>query len=171
MSNATLAVRTLLRALREDGASVVTFGDPDVAVQGFRGGIAHLPALLTKPAKGGGIGAERMIRHHARYRAGGQILQTVEKIVSGVHTAGVGKHRAARYAGEADTRVRAVAFPHQARNWPSSPPSCAVFTFSGRALLAHGGHHQVDQRAHPAIRRSLIHYGIPVQTIVNTSTA
>ncbi|WP_460998033.1 ATP-dependent helicase [Trueperella pyogenes] len=167
VQNATLAVRTLLRALREDGASVVTFGDPDVAVQGFRGGIAHLPALLTKPARGGGIGAERMILS-TRYRAGGQILQTVEKIVSGVHTAGVGKHRAARYAGEADTRVRAAVFPHE------DEELAFIATELRRLHLFQGVPYSRmavitrSTSAHPAIRRSLIHYGIPVQTIVNT---
>ncbi|MFP7696575.1 PD-(D/E)XK nuclease family protein [Trueperella sp. LYQ143] len=92
--NATLALRTLLRSLREDGSNIVAFGDPDCAVNGFRGGIAQLPAILTRSPATGGIGARLMILER-RYRNAPEITELIMKITAGIHVAGVGRHRGA----------------------------------------------------------------------------
>ena len=78
LENSTLALRALLRGLKAEGTSIVTFGDPDAAVQGFRGGVAHLPALLTRSESSGGLGAKRFYLSN-RYRAGGELGKLVSK--------------------------------------------------------------------------------------------
>ncbi len=167
VQNATLALRTLLLALQEGGSSVVAFGDPDVAVQGFRGGIAHLLALLTKPVGGGGIGARRMLLN-ATYRCGGQAFECLGKVVSGIHTAGVGKHREKTVKSAEQAAIRALTFSNvdeelafvatelRRRHLIDQVPYSRMAVIS-RSTSAHG-----------IIRRTLVHYGVPVQTIVNT---
>lgn len=166
VQNATLALRTLLLALQEDGTSVVTFGDPDVAVQGFRGGIAHLPALLCKPAAGGGIGASQMVLGTG-YRCDGQVRVLLDKVISGIHTAGVSGHRRHANAAEDGSTVRALTFPHgdeelafvatelRRRHLEEQVPYANMAVIS-RSTSSHG-----------SIRRTLLYYGVPVQTIVN----
>lgn len=50
--DATLAVARLLRVLSEDGSRLVLLGDPDAAVQTFRGA---MPGLLERAASGSGM--------------------------------------------------------------------------------------------------------------------
>lgn len=172
IQNATLAVRTLLRSLHEDGASILTFGDPDTAVQGFRGGIAHLPALLTKPIHAGGLGAQRYTLS-TRYRGGGEMGELIRKITSGIHTAGAGKHRKAAFRADAEggcgasARVEAMTFANE-------DEEIAFVAAKFRELHYVEGVPYSDMAvvtrstaAHGAIRRTLLHYGVPVESTVN----
>ncbi|MDD7464781.1 MAG: PD-(D/E)XK nuclease family protein [Actinomycetaceae bacterium] len=90
--NATLAVRSLLSALRQGGTSVVTFGNPDQGVQNYRGGIAQLPVILTKSPGAGGIGATELTLR-VNYRTHGSLARVVEAVTEGIPTAGVSRHR------------------------------------------------------------------------------
>ncbi|MDY5589682.1 MAG: PD-(D/E)XK nuclease family protein, partial [Arcanobacterium sp.] len=110
--NATLAVRSLLRALQMNGTNVVTFGNPDQGVQSYRGGIFQLPVVLTKSARAGGIGA-RELPLLGSYRAREAIASVIAGITEGIPTAGVSQHR--RSAPEAGAPTHDQEPPIQAK--------------------------------------------------------
>ncbi|VEI13951.1 UrvD/REP family ATP-dependent DNA helicase [Trueperella bialowiezensis] len=193
--NATLAVRELLAATQEAGSSIVTFGDPDVAVHGFRGGIAQLPALLRRDKNSGGIGAAPL-QLSTRYRGGGQLGELVKKITGAIRTGGAGKHRAGLFAADEPgkpTRERAdkgtgrnkgaerrdaaqsaavAEFGVYLRAFANEDEEIAyVATKMRRLHLLEGVPYSRmalisrSSWAHADIRRSLIRYGVPVQAI------
>lgn len=82
LHNATLAVRALLQALADDGASIITFGNPDQGVEGYRGGIAQLPAIVTYPQPSG-IGASK-IELKRVYRSRGHVAQVIERVTEAI---------------------------------------------------------------------------------------
>lgn len=173
VENSTLALRALLRVLKADGTSIVTFGDPDAAVQGFRGGVAHLPALLTRDEAAGGIGAQRFYLEN-RYRAGGQIGHIATKATSGIHTAGAGRHRAADFVADgADDS--AAAHPAVAQIFANEDEEIAyVATRMRRLHLLDGVPYSsmavITRSAgmHRAARRSFLRYGVPIAPLVSS---
>lgn len=198
VENSTLAVRALLRALKADGTSIVTFGDPDAAVQGFRGGVAHLPALLTRDEAAGGLGAERFYLTH-RYRAGGQIGEVVAKATSGIHTAGAGRHRAADFVadgeggaaadaeladdgeaadvgeGAGDGEAAGDSYPAVAQIFANEDEEIAyVATRMRRLHLLEGVPYSQmavltrSAGTHRAARRSFLRYGVPIAPLMSS---
>ncbi|MDP9805774.1 superfamily I DNA/RNA helicase/RecB family exonuclease [Trueperella bonasi] len=173
VENSTLAVRALLQALKADGSSIVTFGDPDAAVQGFRGGVAHLPALLTRDEPAGGIGAQRMYLTH-RYRSGGQIAQIAQRVTSGIHTAGAGKHRSADFVADSANMDSQGAdgvacYPASARIFANEDEEIAYVATRMRRLhlldaVPYSKMAVVTRSAgmHEATRRSFLRYGVPI---------
>lgn len=166
VQNATLALRGLLEALQEDGASIVTFGDPDLAVQGFRGGVAHLPTLLTRARGDGGIGARQLVLDQ-RYRGAG-LARPVARITSAIHTAGIGRHRRAGYVSDASDsyeHVRGLAFKNENEeiSW--------IGTYLRRLHLRGGvAYSQMavitrSQSEHEVMRSSLVRHGVPVANV------
>ncbi|MBM7825090.1 superfamily I DNA/RNA helicase/RecB family exonuclease [Arcanobacterium pluranimalium] len=99
VQNATLSLITLLRQLQDDGASIVVFGNPDLAVQGFRGGIAQLPTMLSRARTDMGIGAQQLILEQV-YRGNSGLRKLARRIESGIHVAGVVKHRRAEVGSD-----------------------------------------------------------------------
>ncbi|WP_163542711.1 UrvD/REP family ATP-dependent DNA helicase [Occultella kanbiaonis] len=83
--DATMATARLLEAMAEDGTRLALFGDPDIGVQGFRGG---LPALLHSatlpPARGG---PEAGPTAPGLWGAGEHVLETVWRHADPVRTA------------------------------------------------------------------------------------
>ncbi len=178
--NATLGLLGLLRALQADGSSVVTFGDPDLAVQGFRGGVPHLPALVTRDKRAGGLGAERYYLG-IRYRGHEGFANVIGKVTAGIHTAGAGRHRTAEFEG-ADAHdgvpsegvcgggvppegVRALAFRNES-------DQVAYLATGFRRLHLDEGVSYSDMAVitrshsdHAHLRRSFIRHGVPVQAI------
>lgn len=101
VQNATLALRTLLAALAADGSMIITFGNPDQAVQGFRGGIAQLPKLLTYAPQAGGIGATKYVLQQI-YRANSRLGHVAKAVAERIHASAGSEQRKAQYGQSAD---------------------------------------------------------------------
>ena len=170
VQNATLSTLTLLRALQSEGTSVVLFGDPDDAVQGYRGGIPELPVIATMEPSAGGLGASR-IYLGTRYSGGGALARAVTRVTSGIHTSGAARQRTAEFAGvelrsgwsvetrefkNADDEVLAIARHLRKLHLRLGVPyaQMAVLTRS------HSGHEEM--------RRALVRHGVPVQTVASS---
>lgn len=98
--DATLATARLLEALVDDGARVAVFGDADLAVQQFRGG---LPALMhTAELPGGQPGAWGATRHVLPevFRHGEGLRGALRQLSQGLPAMQETKRRRARPVGE-----------------------------------------------------------------------
>lgn len=100
--NATLATAALLSAVHEGGAKLLLTADPDTAVEGFRGGIAHLPGLARGTKAGLGFNADA-ITLGTRHRAGEKLAQLQDSLVSRIGVAGISHHRNPVSNGEDDS--------------------------------------------------------------------
>lgn len=169
VQNATLALQALLKEILALGGRVVTFGDPDVAVQGFRGGMPQLPAILTRPLGKGGIGAKRCYLEN-RYRGGGVLGELVQRITQAIHTAGAGEHRRAQFASAEPAggfSVKVSAFANDSEEIEYLASYFRDLHFN----------HQVPYREmvvitrshapHSQLRRALFRYGVPVAPILS----
>ncbi|WP_239079021.1 UrvD/REP family ATP-dependent DNA helicase [Cellulomonas marina] len=91
----TAATAQLLARFAADGARVVLAGDPDIAVQTFRGA---LPSLVGRAAVAGGaageLGATTLVLPQV-WRHGAAVRAVVQRVTERVPTAGVAAHRAA----------------------------------------------------------------------------
>ncbi|PJI94751.1 UrvD/REP family ATP-dependent DNA helicase [Luteimicrobium subarcticum] len=96
---ATAATATLLGVLRDDGARLVLLGDPDVAVQGFRGADPSLVGRASAPlsAEPGALGAETLVLGTV-HRGGPALRDVVRRVTSAVPTLGAAAHRRAAVA-------------------------------------------------------------------------
>lgn len=92
----------LLAALAARGVAIVAFGDPDVAVNGFRGG--ETDALARLAARLGGVGAATAVDAEARifrleldrvHRGDAELRRLVSSVVGRIGAAGAGRQRAA----------------------------------------------------------------------------
>ncbi len=103
--DATPAVAHLLRVLASGGTQVVLVGDPDTAVQQFRGGRAHLLGEALGTAAPHGFGAEA-IRLGTCYRGTPELRDATRAVTALVRPtlAGVA-HRAAGLVGAGDAGV------------------------------------------------------------------
>ena len=170
LQNTTLGVLELLRQVKADGASIVTFGDPDAAVQGFRGGVAYLPAMLTRPVSAGGLGADRLYLS-TRYRGEGPLGELALKATGGIHTAGAGQHRAAAFAQGTEAE-RASVEMNMFRNEYEEVAFAAAqmrrlhlldgVPYAEMAVLTR------SSGSHDMVRSGLIRYGVPVAPLPNS---
>ncbi|UFU05567.1 ATP-dependent helicase [Ruania halotolerans] len=105
--DATLATARLLDTLAGDGAHVVAFGDPDVAVQQFRGGVPALLHTATLPTgPDGAWGAtEHVLDRVWRHRE--PIREAVSALAASLPTMAETRRRRAQ-AEPGEGRVRAV---------------------------------------------------------------
>ncbi|WP_251856332.1 UrvD/REP family ATP-dependent DNA helicase [Herbiconiux sp. L3-i23] len=85
----TLGTVEMLAAWAQAGAAVVAFGDPDVAVTGFRGGRAD---LLTSLGRRLGVAAPVLTLAEA-HRVGGAVAPLVHEITSRIGSSGATAHR------------------------------------------------------------------------------
>ncbi|MFC5370381.1 UrvD/REP family ATP-dependent DNA helicase [Arcanobacterium bovis] len=186
VQNATLSVLKLLNQLQDDGASVVVFGNPDLAVQGFRGGIAQLPTMLSRAQRDMGIGAQQLILSSV-YRGNSELRRLARRIESGIHVAGVAKHRRAEMnaehhaeiCGELGTDMQAKGECAGDSAAPITLLAAATFTAQMeeigaefRRLHLHEGVPYGEMAiitrshsVHSAIRRALVRMGVPVEAI------
>jgi len=105
----TAATARLLRVLADDGSRLLLLGDPDVAVQGFRGASPALVARATVDGDGPGeLGAERLVLGTV-WRHGTRLREVASAVTSRVGALGAVAHRRAQALGPdvADATVRA----------------------------------------------------------------
>ena len=161
--NAPRSVLGLLAELAADGASVVTTGDPDCAVQGFRGGVASLPGDVAAPAPRG-LGS-RTVALRQRHRGGPKIAGVADALAEAVRVGGgavrqrnpkaaerpdsVSARRCVHPEEEAAAIARAVREARLLRGIPYS--EMAVVTRS--------------RSTHPGLRAALVRRGVPVGQI------
>ncbi len=100
LQDATLATARLLRALADDGAELLLFGDADAGVQGFRGGTpALVEAATSGPGAPGGFAASR-VELPTAWRQVPALREVTRAVTAEVaSTAGVSHRRAASGRG------------------------------------------------------------------------
>lgn len=151
-----------LAALSER-SRLVLLADPDLSVQGFRGG---LPQLVTRAQqdRGTGLGAfgARVHTLQQPWRLSGELAQVASRIVAAIPTLGSARHRLAPSDGESDTTVRTAVFSSAAGE------AAHIGALLRRAHVLEGVSYRdmcVITRSSSAARtvaRRLRHAGIPV---------
>ncbi|MCL2091327.1 MAG: PD-(D/E)XK nuclease family protein [Micrococcales bacterium] len=92
---ATVATARLLRVLAADGARIVLAGDPDAAVQTFRGGQPSLVARAQAVGRGPGeLGASTVVLRTA-WRQTAALRTLTRAVTDRIGTVGVAEHRSA----------------------------------------------------------------------------
>ncbi|QTE31285.1 ATP-dependent helicase [Pengzhenrongella sicca] len=91
----TAATARLLRVLADDGARLVLFADPDVAVQAFRGAAPTLVGRATVAGGGlGELGAEQLVLGTA-WRQGAELRAVTAAVTQEIGSVGAVRHRRA----------------------------------------------------------------------------
>ena len=90
--NSTLISLDLLRELHSLGSAIAVFGNPDTAVNGFRGGISSLPLRICRPEKDGGLNAQKFTLQGS-YRLSGDSARIALLVTNGIRTREYGTHR------------------------------------------------------------------------------
>lgn len=92
--NAPHSMLPLLQVMRDQGTRIIVAGDPDSAVQGFRGGVHSLPGDLAYPAPRG-LDADLMYLN-IRHRGGPVLVGQAQRIEQALPVGGgVQEHRVA----------------------------------------------------------------------------
>ncbi|QRV01690.1 ATP-dependent helicase [Arcanobacterium phocisimile] len=164
ISNCTLALRSLLKVLQDHGSNIVVFGDPDTGVQSFRGGIANLQSLLSRPLHDGGLAAHTYVLTH-RYRGGGPAANIISTIESGIHVAGSAQGRKADYQYAKPLAISAHVLL-------SEHDETAYLASRIRRLHMEQkiGYEQIavitrSRAGHQSLRQALLDRGVPVQPL------
>lgn len=100
LQNAPRSLLPLLRVLQKDGARIITAGNPDQAVQGFRGGVAALPGEVTRPAPVG-LGLEPAYLS-VRHRGGAALSAVVRELEAHLPVSGAVGHQRSADVAEGD---------------------------------------------------------------------
>ncbi|KMY23489.1 hypothetical protein ACU19_03340 [Actinobaculum suis] len=175
VQNAPRSLLFLLRELARDGARIVTAGSPDAAVQGFRGGVAGLPGILSRTPEYGGLGLRAMYLD-VRHRGGPRLAGVAQRIESATHIAGTTvQHRKARaaeatapeaLAGRRRSEIRGATFRHAEEEAAYIAGYVAELQdrregtqFSDIAIMTR------SRNTHRALRDSLVRRGVPVEPI------
>ncbi len=90
LQEATEATVSMLRALAGRGASVLAFGDPDVAANAFRGGE---PDVVGRFASALGVDGVRTMHLATSHRQGPVLLRLTGAVTDRIGTAGIVGHR------------------------------------------------------------------------------
>ena len=163
IQNAPRSILSLLRALSRDGAAIVTTGNPDAAVQGFRGGVASLPGDILRPEP---FGLDASPFYLDTIYRGGEGQQAIAgRVAAHIRVGGtVARHRSGRPANTSDV-IRGQRFVHQeeelagiARHMRRLHLTEGV-PYSDMAVITR------SRGSHEALRRSLVRLGIPVEQI------
>lgn len=92
--NAPRSMLPLLGVMRDQGTRIIVAGDPDSAVQGFRGGVHSLPGDLAYPAPRG-LDAD-LVYLNVRHRGGSVLISQAQRIEQALPVGGgVHSHRGA----------------------------------------------------------------------------
>ena len=133
---ATAAVARFLRFVVEDGAALTLFGDPDAAVQGFRGAVPHLVAAAAAPRTRGGAPGEfgaHAVHLDQVWRHGRELRAVTSRVSSLVATVGTVRHRRAESAARAESGlvpeaavcIQGDALPEAAAHHGAATPDAA----------------------------------------------
>lgn len=158
--NAPRSVLGLLAELAADGASVVTTGDPDCAVQGFRGGVASLPGDVAAPAPRG-LGS-RTVALRQRHRGGPKIAGVADALAEAVRVGGGAIRQRNPRAAERRDSVSARRFVH-----PEEEAAAIARAVREARLLRGIPYSEMavvtrSRSTHPGLRASLVRRGVPV---------
>ena len=163
IQNAPRSILALLDQLALDGASLVVAGDPDSAVQGFRGGVASLPGDITQP-RPHGIGCEPVFLGR-RHRGGETIADLADNLTQRIRVGGaLVTHRRPTARGVKD-RVSGQRFVHGEEETAAIARMLRMIhhregiPYSRMAIITR------SRGSHPALRGSLIRRGVPVEQI------
>ncbi|TDE97507.1 ATP-dependent helicase [Occultella glacieicola] len=123
--DATMATARLLDAMADDGTRLALFGDPDIGVQGFRGGVPALlhSATLPPPRSGPGSGPEAPGLWGATEHVLGSVWRHPQPLRGAISTLTASlptmqetrRRRAGAAAGPADGQVRTAVLASQAQ--------------------------------------------------------
>ncbi|WP_156043645.1 ATP-dependent DNA helicase [Cellulomonas sp. URHE0023] len=111
----TSATARFVRALADDDARVVLLGDPDAAVQTFRGAAPSLVGRAVVTGTGPGELGARTTTLSTVWRHDDAIRQVVERVTERIGTVGVVRHRLATAAGQGGTGARVALLPSTAQ--------------------------------------------------------
>ncbi|MGN8246487.1 ATP-dependent helicase [Cellulomonas soli] len=111
----TAATARLLRVLADDGARVLLVGDPDMAVQTFRGASPELVARASAPGRGPGELDAATLVLGAVWRHGAPLRDVVTRVTERVGASGAVAHRKAVPAGAADGDAQVAILPSAAQ--------------------------------------------------------
>lgn len=161
--NAPRSVLGLLAELAADGASVVTTGDPDCAVQGFRGGVASLPGDVAAPAPRG-LGS-RTVPLRQRHRGGPKIAGVADALAEAVRVGGGAVRQRNPKAAERPDSVSARRFVH-----PEEEAAAIARAVREARLLRGIPYSEMavvtrSRSTHPGLRAALVRRGVPVGQI------
>lgn len=161
--NAPRSVLGLLAELAADGASVVTTGDPDCAVQGFRGGVASLPGDVAAPAPRG-LGS-RTVALRQRHRGGPKIAGVADALAEAIRVGGGATRQRNPKAAERRDSVSARRFVH-----PEEEAAAIARAVREARLLRGIPYSEMavvtrSRSTHPGLRASLVRRGVPVGQI------
>lgn len=171
LQNAPLSVMRLIRELSSDGASIVTAGNPDAAVQGFRGGVASLPGDLRSD----GFRVEILAFSH---RIASGVAPIVARVTSATRVAGgMAAQRSAQRASECG-EIPGLYFGGSTRSIHAKSFAHAEEEAAGIAAMLREAHAQgvaysdmaivTRSRAmHAGLRASLVRREIPVEKVVS----
>lgn len=103
--DATLATALLLGAMADGGADLILIGDPDSAIQGFRGGSPHLMARAedTPSAEPGSFGARRVVLNTV-WRQSEELRRVTRAVTDRIAVVGTFAARLAEAGREPDVR-------------------------------------------------------------------
>lgn len=161
--NAPRSVLGLLAELAADGASVVTTGDPDCAVQGFRGGVASLPGDVAAPAPRG-LGS-RTVPLRQRHRGGPKIAGVADALAEAIRVGGGAVRQRNPKAAERPDSVSARRFVH-----PEEEAAAIARAVREARLLRGIPYSEMavvtrSRSTHPGLRAALVRRGVPVGQI------
>ncbi|GAA3749140.1 hypothetical protein GCM10022239_25600 [Leifsonia bigeumensis] len=118
LQEATEATVSMLRALAVQGASVIAFGNPDVAANAFRGGE---PDVVGRFGPALGIDGVRTMHLTTSHRQGAVLLGLTDAVTDRIGTAGIVGHRHPEAPGpshaQGDGRVETITGSTPARLW------------------------------------------------------
>ncbi|MDY6143025.1 MAG: ATP-dependent DNA helicase [Arcanobacterium sp.] len=178
VQDSTLALRTLLRELRAGGSRVVVFGNPDQAVQSYRGGVAQMPALLARQEREGGISAATVYLRHT-YRGGDELTKLREELASAIHVTGTAGHRNSVFAGSVEQvdlshgggePIEAHAFLNQHEETAFIASKLRWLHFHGKVPYGEMAVITRSRQGQQAFRLALMNHGIPVAPLGATQT-
>ncbi|MGP7960398.1 ATP-dependent helicase [Sanguibacter sp. A247] len=160
---ATQALARLCALLLDDGARLVLLGDPDLAVQGFRGAVPGLLAQAVAPRTAGtaALGAHHIVLGTV-HRHGPALRDVTARVSSLVGAVGTVAHRKA-VAGQGGTAPDGSAPDGPA--FDGSAPDGPALDGSVRAAILDGPAQEHAYVAH-AMRSWHLHDGIPWSQMV-----
>nr|NLD40469.1 ATP-dependent helicase [Actinomycetales bacterium] len=135
---ASAALVRLLTALSERGTHLTLIGDPDVAVQTFRGARPEFVGRASADTGMGAFSAERVALPRV-YRGNVQVRRIVGTVVGKVPSAGPGTHRTAELAPESVAVERAQREPVVAMELASPAAESAAIAHELRRNHLHAG--------------------------------
>lgn len=171
IQNAPRSILHLLAELARDGAALVVAGDPDSAVQGFRGGVASLPGDVLQPEPQG-LGCVPVFLGR-RHRAGEALADLADNLTQRIRVGGglVTHRRPAAedigmdFAEGVADLVSGLRFVHGEEETAAIARTLRTIhhregvEYSRMAVITR------SRGAHAALRRSLIRRGVPVEQI------